>query len=344
MRATVTTIALIGLTIGAPDAADAQQWTDSTNAGLTQKMSNSPQNYSGMGDGSFEVIGELPGLNRMPSINEADNQCVSATYGRAVGYLGNRNAPDATKDFSAQDWAADLHEALGGKLVFSAKKKKQKHKGPPAGPDGLPPACGKEPLPLPPEVLVNLPLAPGSAGEETVVGGTNGGGAATESGSGSGGVAPGGAAPGGGSEGGVSGSFSGDFMSAKHKALGDVKKPWTAKIKSTIIKKRNQKPTNYGAFLESLARDMKKGIVIEVRVTTGAAQTSTSAGAHATTLGKVLKFSNGNYGLVFVDDATQGDGKASNYLRGPYIFDKDGKCLSKPGMKILEVMSEEWVK
>lgn len=143
------------------------------------------------------------------------------------------------------------------------------------------------------------------------------------------------------------GTFETRFMEAKKKMLKELaeklKVSWPSNIHSEILKKVGQTPNNWGTFFETLAAEINAGNAIEVRASTGDAQTAQAAGGHAMMLAKVLKFENGRFGLVFVDDRNQGDGKENNTLRGPFIFDpQTGECLSKENFKIKEVMKEYW--
>ena len=98
-------------------------------------------------------------------------------------------------------------------------------------------------------------------------------------------------------------------------------------------------------FFDDLARDMKAGEPSEVLLdftgynTAREAQGKKGFGVdgHVGLGYRLLRFKGYDdlIGLTLADDLHQGDGKPSNYERGPFIFNrKTGACVSHPGARI----------
>ncbi|MFK7907051.1 MAG: hypothetical protein AB8B69_18090 [Chitinophagales bacterium] len=109
-----------------------------------------------------------------------------------------------------------------------------------------------------------------------------------------------------------------------------------------------KQPKNIPDALKTIAKALKNGHVVEYRMDNGTGCGATSF--HFALAYRMVEFKgfDGLYGLSFVDDGAddgesgQGNGKAENYERGVYIFDKDGKCLNAPGVKITHFFVEKF--
>ncbi|MEM1229295.1 MAG: hypothetical protein AAGI15_02070 [Pseudomonadota bacterium] len=288
--------------------------------------------------GGFETLGALPDLNRMPAINEGHNQCLPAMVGRALGYLGNRNDPNGTRDYSAQNFADELLRELGGWVDHDARNKRPQPQRPAGGT-------------VTPGLDLNLcdgPIEADIDGDAQATDGGSGPGGGPAGGGQSGEATASGAAtvtidpP---AFGGLTGYFAGRLISAKLEKLKTMPPPWN-KVRTRVLKNPEQSFGGeslppFGEVMNALAKLLNEGVAVEMHLQGGAGLTT---GRHATVLAKIVRFaSTGHYGLVFAEDGQQGDNKSNNTLKGPYIFHKDtGECLNSPGMQILEIVRESW--
>ena len=107
-------------------------------------------------------------------------------------------------------------------------------------------------------------------------------------------------------------------------------------------------PENIQDALKMIGKALKNGHVVEYRMDNGTGCSTTAF--HFALAYRMVEFKgfDGLYGLSFVDDGQdggasgQGNNKAENYERGVYIFDKNGNCLNKPGMKITHFLIEKF--
>lgn len=124
--------------------------------------------------------------------------------------------------------------------------------------------------------------------------------------------------------------------------------PKNAGTPSSSTSANYAQPTNIQDALQTIGKALNNGHAVELRMDNGTGCGTT--GYHFALAYRMVEFKgfDGLWGISFVDDGNsdgssgQGDGEAENYERGIYIFDKNGNCLTRKGMKITHFFIEKF--